>query len=798
MSHNINFSIEEPNITNNTEWFQSIFKNITINNIFKNNSVSGNTDIKKKLTKWLNHRYYSNIKEKNMNINYYISEDQLFMTNGITGTLHLILSKYSESGDNIIIDNPTNYHMINIFKEYGLELKGINMEIDGVNIEELNNMIKNINSDEKNNQGVLFYYIVPTNHNPTGITINHTKRLELAKLCDKYKNLYIISDESYQFISCQKNEYIPLADYHPKIISLGSFSKILTSSLHVGWLYQNTKLNNFKLDYSFISGDSGLNKSSILESYGCINPLGFKFIEHALDNIDTIIASNMETITCNFNLMCDYLEQFNNISFIKPKGGLFIWLKLNYITNSDDFLKYCQKYNLDFITGNRCSTNSDFMNYIRLSFSYYDSTELLLGLEQLMECINNYNIINVMIVGESNINSIIKNKLLENDNFNYIDKIENLYHRNSVIIIIDYNCNDLVKELIKQKIYIPIILCGKTYDIINTYKKYAPILHINDFSYGNQIIKEITQLFNKYKWKSNESFYSFGSELINIKHTFEEDKLDYLHYIYWILTKSNGYYNMIYDSFVNMNDDNLNIIDMNKDLPFRCYKYMITKTSEQINNGEIISLIRNNSNSNYTVLLYKKQDDKIVKLNYCIDTLFSLIDNYIDNMMNGVFIINNIEYIFTIDDGINLELPQLDYCKNNTDEISDLITQMCDINLLGIGIYNNKDNYYLVLEVGNNIMNSEILETITTILNYDKIKYNIVFIKNFNDYVNMRAFDINSNEIYDDPNIYVSMIEYYMYHFHKDYKKSLTLLVKLYKKDLYLKYKDYINFICKK
>jgi hypothetical protein len=399
-----------------------------------------------------------------------------------------------------------------------------------------------------------------------------------------------------------------------------------------------------------------------------------------------------------------------------------------------------------------------------------------------------------MFIGES---TIIKNKLLENNDFNIIDKIEELYHRNSVIII-NEAYNEVIKELLKQKIYVPIILCCKTNDIINTYTKYAPVLHIDNFSYGSQMIKELTQLLEKYNWKSNNMTFSFGDEIISINHEFKEDILDYLHYIYWTLSKSNGMYNMISDSFVNMMEGDLNVIDMNKDIPYRCYKYMLNKTASQIKNNNMIALVRRNDKTNYNVVLYRKQNDNIMKVNYCIDSLITIIDNYIENSNMGVLILNNIEYSFYIDEGVNLELPQLEYTKNNTDEISDLITQMCDINLLGIGIYSNNSDNYMVLEIGNNIMKSEILQTITTILNYDMIKYNVVFINNNTSHLNMRAFDINSNEIFNDPNTFVSTIEYYMYHFHKDYKKSLTLLVRLVKKDIYLKYKDYMNFICKK
>jgi DNA-binding transcriptional MocR family regulator len=318
----VNFGTGQPsNLNLPIEWFQTVcakmatetFWSSDNRQILQYGAISGYADIKSKMAEWLTEKYYNNLQNHDLNINYLIISEQLFMTNGNTGALHLLLSKYTKSTNYIIVENPTYFIALNIFKEFGLNIEGIDMDIDGVNLIDLENKIIELNSN--NEQSILFYYMIPTHHNPTGITMSHDKRLKLAELCNKYDNLYIIADEVYHFLTFLDGTHIyPMADYHPKMLSLGSFSKILAPALRVGWIYQNTFMNNYNEKYGLITSINGLNNSAILDSSGGINPIGFKFIEYALEKqehirpIDKIIQKNIEYLQRNRNIMLDFID----------------------------------------------------------------------------------------------------------------------------------------------------------------------------------------------------------------------------------------------------------------------------------------------------------------------------------------------------------------------------------------------------------------------------------------------------------------------------------------------------------
>ena len=699
----IDFGIEQPNNLNlPTRWFQETCLKLSQENLsfnenehsdfLQHGAIDGYTDIKNEIADWLSEKYYCNLSiSKKLKINHKILPSQLFMTNGNTGALHLIMSKYTESADKIFIDNPTNSTILKMFKEYGLDVEAIQMEKDGADLEDLENKITHANSNTKLKQNVLFYYMIPTYHNPTGISMTHNKRIRLAELCNKYDNLYIISDESYQFISwSDTTDFYPMADYHPKIISLGSFSKILAPALRVGWVYQNTKLLNYNESYGFIHGETSLANSAVLNSSGGINPIGFKFVEYSLKKtdgirpIDLIILNHINYLKQNCQLMTEYLQQFSNIDFTEPSGGYFIWINFKTIKDTSEFVKYCIKNKVSICSGNDFSLDNSYTSSGRLSFSYYNSTELIVGLERLMDCVHKYNCVNIMINGSTgNIGSLIKKEILQNSDMNYVGDIKrnlnacifnDLVPFNSIIVDVSSNegTYNLLSCLVTNKIYIPLIigtteLDSNTMQLITEYSKYTKVAHITNFSRGIPLIREFAKMSNclDVDWKFNLTDIEFnltdidctskkdfpsqtaksiineisrkvnvdtskiskvisehtlelsnGSETLTITHTVADRNTfvkGCIKYIYWILTKQNGFYNIIDStsqySFGTLASQNIVVYEIENILPTGVINKIIKNIVVNKSDTTRISFVNFIADNKFSVDIYSQIND---------------------------------------------------------------------------------------------------------------------------------------------------------------------------------------------
>ena len=198
------------------------------NEVLQYGQISGYNGFKESLAGWLNSKNYSN---------HQVESKELFIVNGVTGGLQFIINQYLSQDDVILVEEPSYFLAINIFKEYGLTIDTIPMQKNGLNLEVLEQKVRKYSSIQKN----IFLYTIPTCHNPTGYTLNDMKRKQLASIATVYNNFYIIADEVYHFLRWDKTENIlPMSDYHTNFISIGSFSKLLAPSLRVGWIYINS------------------------------------------------------------------------------------------------------------------------------------------------------------------------------------------------------------------------------------------------------------------------------------------------------------------------------------------------------------------------------------------------------------------------------------------------------------------------------------------------------------------------------------------------------------------------------
>jgi DNA-binding transcriptional MocR family regulator len=75
------------------------------------------------------------------------------------------------------------------------------------------------------------------------------------------------------------------------------------------------------------------------------------------------------------------------VQFTDPAGGFFIWLTLPEGTDTPALLSKARKRNVEFMPGPRFSNRQALKNCLRLSFAYYDTPELIEGVERLSEAI---------------------------------------------------------------------------------------------------------------------------------------------------------------------------------------------------------------------------------------------------------------------------------------------------------------------------------------------------------------------------------------------------------------------------
>lgn len=467
---------------------------LTDSRLLQYGNISGYEQFKLCLADFLARQYNTNV-----------ANQELFITNGITHAIMMICSLFLHSGSTVYVEEPTYFLAINIFRDFGLNIVSIPIENDGINLDKLEEEL-NKSDDTKTHM----LYTIPTFHNPTSYTMSEQKRLKLASIINKYNNFMVIADEVYQMLYFDEKDKpcFSLCYYHNKIISLGTFSKILAPAYRLGWI--QTKNQDFI---------KKIVESGQYQSSGGSSPFVQAIIHGIImsGDLDKHIIKCREFLRTNcINLTNSIKEKMNDfVDFIIPTGGYFLWLKINDNIDMLKFMHLLEKYKIFVSNGSLFSAYKKCNNYIRLSFSYYHTEGIMIGVERLHNLFQYTKLLNnkllIGVVGyKGKLGSKICNFIEQEQNMMVIENIDRnmiLEHIDLYSAIIDVSrpdgTFDLITELNKKNKFIPLVI-GTTghlsHDLINTYALKAPVALVSNFSYGISEMMNILKYFHQDQW----------------------------------------------------------------------------------------------------------------------------------------------------------------------------------------------------------------------------------------------------------------------------------------------------------
>lgn len=162
--------------------------------------------------------------------------DTTLITSGGQQALELAAKVMCGEGDVIICENPSFIGALNSFRSIGAKLVGVELEDDGINLEKLEDAMKS-------NPNAKLLYIIPTFHNPAGITTSLEKRKAVYALAKKY-GVIILEDNPYGELRFSGVDVptIKSMDEDGIVIYCGTFSKILSAGMRVGFVCAPAKI----------------------------------------------------------------------------------------------------------------------------------------------------------------------------------------------------------------------------------------------------------------------------------------------------------------------------------------------------------------------------------------------------------------------------------------------------------------------------------------------------------------------------------------------------------------------------
>jgi 2-aminoadipate transaminase len=295
--------------------------------------------------------------------------DELIVVSGGQQGIELACKVLCNEGDTVICENPSFIGATNAFRSYNVNLCGIELENDGINIEKLEQALKT----EKN---VKLLYLIPTFQNPMGITTSLEKRKAIYELAKKYQVL-IIEDNPYGDLRFEGEEVpvIKSMDTEGLVIYCGSFSKILSAGIRVGYV---------------LAPNEVIQKMVVAKQVSDVHTnLFFQMVAHRFMtqyNMEAHIEKIRTLYLRKSGLMLSCLDKAfgGKVDFTRPKGGLFLWGTLPDRVNMLDYCKNTAAQKVAVVPGVAfCISPSDKCNSFRLNFSTPSDAQIEQGTEIL-------------------------------------------------------------------------------------------------------------------------------------------------------------------------------------------------------------------------------------------------------------------------------------------------------------------------------------------------------------------------------------------------------------------------------
>ncbi len=304
-----------------------------------------------------------------------LDHDNMLITVGSQQALDLMGKIFLDEDSYAMVSHPIYLGAASAFRTYGPKFITIDLEDDGLNINQVEDALKKLN--EKGEISKLkFIYTVPNFHNPAGVTMSLEKRKALLELARKY-DVLVLEDDPYGELRYE-GEKIPdiykLANGEG-VVLLNTMSKIMSPGIRIG----------------MIAGDKKIVAKAALAKQGadlCTPTFTQRLVARYLEKgtIFDKVAKAVEIYRKKKNIMLDALDKYVKVDgakWTKPEGGLFIWVTLPEKYDTMELFEEAKKVGVAYIPGSAFYVDDRVSSNMRLSFCLPPENQIDEGIRRI-------------------------------------------------------------------------------------------------------------------------------------------------------------------------------------------------------------------------------------------------------------------------------------------------------------------------------------------------------------------------------------------------------------------------------
>jgi 2-aminoadipate transaminase len=297
--------------------------------------------------------------------------DDLIITSGAQQIMDLFTKSMVDEGDTILCESPSFLGALNTYRSYRAKLRGVPMESDGINLDALEQALK----EEKRAK---FIYTIPNFQNPTGATMSLAKRHGMYELAKKY-GVMILEDNPYGDLRFAGEDVPAIKSFDTEgiVVYAGTFSKVVAPGIRVGYAV-GPKPVLHKMITCKQGEDVHTNNWGQILCYNLMTKYDF----------DAHLSRLREVYRKKSKVATDAMDRYlvPKITYLPIEGGLFFWCTLPEGVDMLEFVKRAIEHKVCVVPGNAFLTDdTQPCQSFRINYTTPTDEKLVRGIQLLGE-----------------------------------------------------------------------------------------------------------------------------------------------------------------------------------------------------------------------------------------------------------------------------------------------------------------------------------------------------------------------------------------------------------------------------
>jgi 2-aminoadipate transaminase len=298
---------------------------------------------------------------------------RIMITNGSTQGLLMVAEAFLNPGETVIIEEFCYPGTLRAFGYCEPSYTTVPTDDKGIIVTELARVLDRLTA-----RGITpkMIYTIANFQNPTGSVLSLSRRRALMQLAEE-RQLLVIEDDAYGDLIYEGEPVTSLyaLSRTDNVVRLGTFSKIVAAGVRLGWIIAPEPVLA-KMAVSKIDGGTSAFTSRAVAEY---------LQDHLEDRMDTLLGVYRAKRDAMLEAMEEHLHGV--VTWSRPQGGLFIWVRLPEGVNATQLLEVAQAAGVTYLPGAHFSPEGRGANYLRLSFAYLSPENIREGIAVLARVI---------------------------------------------------------------------------------------------------------------------------------------------------------------------------------------------------------------------------------------------------------------------------------------------------------------------------------------------------------------------------------------------------------------------------